>query len=129
MTSAVSAVLRATSVGSRSGSDFLHSTNRARSPPGVRWRSNKQSPITPLGGAAGTTFPDAEAPGRRPRHQTWTRDWRTRVDIVVKSRHHEVTDRFRRHVMDKLAKAQEMDGKAISLTVVLGEEKNPRQAE
>jgi ribosomal subunit interface protein len=51
------------------------------------------------------------------------------VDIVVKSRHHEVTDRFRRHVMDKLAKVQEMDGKAISLTVVLGEEKNPRQAE
>jgi ribosomal subunit interface protein len=51
------------------------------------------------------------------------------VDIVVKSRHHEVTDRFRRHVMDKLAKVEEMDGKAISLTVVLGEEKNPRQAE
>jgi ribosomal subunit interface protein len=51
------------------------------------------------------------------------------VDIVVKSRHHEVTERFRRHVMEKLAKVQEMDGKAISLTVVLGEEKNPRQAE
>jgi ribosomal subunit interface protein len=51
------------------------------------------------------------------------------VDIVVKSRHHEVTDRFRRHVMEKLAKVEEMDGKAISLTVVLGEEKNPRQAE
>jgi ribosomal subunit interface protein len=51
------------------------------------------------------------------------------VDIVVKSRHHEVTDRFRRHVVEKLAKVEEMDGKAISLTVVLGEEKNPRQAE
>lgn len=51
------------------------------------------------------------------------------MDIVVKSRHHEVTDRFRRHVMEKLAKVEEMDGKAISLTVVLGEEKNPRQAE
>ncbi|NUR28356.1 MAG: ribosome-associated translation inhibitor RaiA [Catenulispora sp.] len=51
------------------------------------------------------------------------------MDIVVKSRHHEVTDRFRRHVMEKLAKVQEMDGKAISLTVVLGEERNPRQAE
>ena len=51
------------------------------------------------------------------------------MDIVVKSRHHEVTDRFRRHVMEKLAKVQEMDDKAISLTVVLGEEKNPRQAE
>ena len=51
------------------------------------------------------------------------------MDIVVKSRHHEVTDRFRRHVMEKLAKVEEMDDKAISLTVVLGEEKNPRQAE
>lgn len=51
------------------------------------------------------------------------------MDIVVKSRHHEVTDRFRRHVMEKLAKVEEMDGKAISLTVVLGEERNPRQAE
>ena len=51
------------------------------------------------------------------------------MDIVVKSRHHEVTDRFRRHVMEKLAKVQEMDDKAISLTVVLGEEKNPRQSE
>jgi ribosomal subunit interface protein len=51
------------------------------------------------------------------------------VDIVVKSRHHEVTDRFRRHVMEKMAKVQEMDEKAISLTVVLGEERNHRQAE
>ena len=51
------------------------------------------------------------------------------MDIVVKSRHHEVTDRFRRHVVEKLAKVEEMDGKAISLTVVLGEEKNPRQAD
>ncbi len=51
------------------------------------------------------------------------------MDIVVKSRHHEVTDRFRRHVMEKLAKVEEMDGKAISLTVVLGEERHPRQAE
>lgn len=51
------------------------------------------------------------------------------MDIVVKSRHHEVTDRFRRHVMEKMAKVQEMDEKAISLTVELVEEKNPRQAE
>ena len=51
------------------------------------------------------------------------------MDIVVKSRHHEVTERFRRHVMEKMAKVEEMDDRAISLTVVLGEERNPRQAE
>jgi len=51
------------------------------------------------------------------------------VDIVVKSRHHEVTDRFRRHVMEKLANVEEIDGKAISFPVVLGAAKNPRQAE
>ncbi len=51
------------------------------------------------------------------------------MDIVVKSRHHEVTDRFRRHVIDKLTKVGKMDERAISLTVELCEERNPRQAE
>jgi ribosomal subunit interface protein len=51
------------------------------------------------------------------------------VDIVVKSRHHEVTDRFRRHALDKLEKLEKLDDRAISLTVELCEERNPRQAE
>jgi ribosomal subunit interface protein len=51
------------------------------------------------------------------------------VDIVVKSRHHEVTDRFRRHVIDKLSKVEKMDERAIALTVELCEERNPRLAE
>ena len=51
------------------------------------------------------------------------------MDIVVKSRHHEVTDRFRRHVIDKLSKVGKMDERAISLTVELCEERNPRLAE
>jgi ribosomal subunit interface protein len=51
------------------------------------------------------------------------------VDIVVKSRHHEVTDRFRRHVIEKLSKVEKMDERAIALTVELCEERNPRLAE
>jgi len=51
------------------------------------------------------------------------------VDIVVKSRHHEVTDRFRRHALEKLEKLEKLDDRAISLTVELCEERNPRQAE
>jgi ribosomal subunit interface protein len=51
------------------------------------------------------------------------------VDIVVKSRHHEVTDRFRRHAVDKLSKVEKLDERAISLTVELCEERNPRQSE
>jgi ribosomal subunit interface protein len=51
------------------------------------------------------------------------------VDIVVKSRHHEVTDRFRRHALEKLSKIERLDERAISLTVELCEERNPRQSE
>ena len=51
------------------------------------------------------------------------------MDIVVKSRHHEVTDRFRRHAIDKLSKVEKLDERAISLTIELCEERNPRQAE
>ena len=51
------------------------------------------------------------------------------MDIVVKSRHHEVTDRFRRHALEKLSKIERLDERAISLTVELCEERNPRQSE
>jgi ribosomal subunit interface protein len=51
------------------------------------------------------------------------------VDIVVKGRKAEVTDRFRQHVVDKLARIERYDAKAISLDVELSKERNPRQAE
>jgi len=51
------------------------------------------------------------------------------VDIVVKSRHHEVTDRFRRHAVEKVSKVERIDDRAISLVVELLEERNPRQSE
>jgi ribosomal subunit interface protein len=40
-----------------------------------------------------------------------------------------VTDRFRRHAVDKLSKVGKLDERAISLTVELCEERNPRQSE
>ena len=51
------------------------------------------------------------------------------MDIVVKGRKAEVTDRFRQHVVDKLARIERYDAKAISLDVELSKERNPRQAE
>lgn len=51
------------------------------------------------------------------------------VDIVVKGRKTEVPERFRKHVAEKLAKIQKLDGKVISLDVEVSKEHNPRQAE
>jgi ribosomal subunit interface protein len=50
------------------------------------------------------------------------------VDIVVKGRKTEVTERFRKHVVEKLSRVERFDGKAISLDVELSRERNPRQA-
>jgi ribosomal subunit interface protein len=51
------------------------------------------------------------------------------VDIVVKARHCEVPDRFRKHVGDKLAKVAKLDPKVISIDVEVSKEHNPRLAE
>jgi ribosomal subunit interface protein len=51
------------------------------------------------------------------------------VEIVVKGRKAEVTDRFRKHVEDKLSRIERYDHKIISLDVELSNERNPRQAE
>jgi ribosomal subunit interface protein len=51
------------------------------------------------------------------------------VDIVVKGRRAEVTERFRRHVIAKLSRVERFDGKAMSIDVELSEERNPRQAD
>jgi ribosomal subunit interface protein len=50
------------------------------------------------------------------------------VDIVVKGRKTEVTERFRKHALEKLSRAERFDGKAISADVELSKEHNPRQA-
>jgi ribosomal subunit interface protein len=51
------------------------------------------------------------------------------VDIVVKGRKAEVTERFRKHVVEKLSRIERFDGKTMSLDVELSRERNPRQAE
>jgi ribosomal subunit interface protein len=51
------------------------------------------------------------------------------VDIVVKGRRAEVTDRFRKHVVEKLSRVERFDGKAMSIDVELSKERNPRQAD
>ena len=51
------------------------------------------------------------------------------MEIVVKGRKAEVTDRFRKHVVEKLSRIERYDAKAISLDVELSKERNPRQTD
>lgn len=50
------------------------------------------------------------------------------MEIVVTSRHTEVTDRFRRQVEDKLAKVNQLDSKIQRLDVEISHEPNRRQS-
>jgi ribosomal subunit interface protein len=51
------------------------------------------------------------------------------VDITIKGRRTEVTDRFREHALDKLAKLERYDHNGGRLDVEVCEERNPRQSE
>ena len=48
------------------------------------------------------------------------------MEIVVKGRRTEVSERFRRHVQEKLTKLERWDGKIVSVDVELAKERNPR---
>ena len=48
------------------------------------------------------------------------------MEIVVKGRRTEVSERFRRHVQDKLTKLERWDGKIVSVDVEVAKERNPR---
>ena len=50
------------------------------------------------------------------------------MDVVVKGRHTEVTDRFRTHAIEKLAKVERFNAKVIRIDVEVSEEHNPRLA-
>ena len=50
------------------------------------------------------------------------------MDIVVKGRKAEVSDKFRQHATDKLAKVERLDHRIFRLEVELSEEQNPRLA-
>ncbi|MGA9747595.1 MAG: ribosome-associated translation inhibitor RaiA [Nocardioides sp.] len=51
------------------------------------------------------------------------------MDIVLKSRHLELTDRFRDHVEEKLARLEKHDHRVIRVEVEVDKERNPRQAD
>jgi ribosomal subunit interface protein len=48
------------------------------------------------------------------------------VDILVKGRHCEVSERFRNHIAEKLAKVAKLDPKVIRVDVEVSKEHNPR---
>jgi len=49
------------------------------------------------------------------------------MDVVVSSRYCEVSERFREHVEDKLARLEKHDHRIIRVEVLLERERNPRQ--
>ena len=49
------------------------------------------------------------------------------MDVVVTGRHIEVSDRFREHVAEKLAKLEKHDHRIIRVQVEVEQERNPRQ--
>ncbi len=51
------------------------------------------------------------------------------MQIVVRGRHMEVSDRFREHVAQKLSKIERYDGKCHRVDVELSQESNPRLAD
>ncbi|NHC43728.1 ribosome hibernation-promoting factor, HPF/YfiA family [Motilibacter aurantiacus] len=48
------------------------------------------------------------------------------MDVVVKGRHTEVSDRFRRHAVEKLSKVERFDAKVMRIDVEVSQEHNPR---
>ncbi|MFI0357248.1 ribosome hibernation-promoting factor, HPF/YfiA family [Actinomadura sp. 9N407] len=51
------------------------------------------------------------------------------MDIIVRGRHTDVNDRFRRHVDTKLAKIERLDSKVRRVDVEVSQEHNPRMAD
>ncbi len=51
------------------------------------------------------------------------------MDVVVKGRHCEIPERFRQHAVEKLAKLEKLDGKAVRVDVEVSHEPNPRLAD
>src|SRR5881397_3806961 len=51
------------------------------------------------------------------------------MDIVLNSRHCELTERFREHVREKLARLEKHDHRVIRVEVEVEKQRNPRQAD
>ena len=50
------------------------------------------------------------------------------MDIIFKSRHTELPERFRRHATAKLSKIEKLDHRTVRIDVEVSAERNPRQA-
>ncbi|MEV5712004.1 ribosome-associated translation inhibitor RaiA [Actinoallomurus sp. NPDC052274] len=50
------------------------------------------------------------------------------MEIIVKGRHTDVSDHFRRHVDSKIAKVEKLDPKVMRIDVEVSQERNPRQS-
>ena len=51
------------------------------------------------------------------------------MEVVVSSRHCEVSERFRQHVADKLSRLEKHDDRVARVDVEVTQERNPRQAD
>ena len=51
------------------------------------------------------------------------------MDVVISSRHCELSDRFRQHVEEKLARLEKYDHSVVRVDVEVTQERNPRQAD
>ncbi|MEV0406340.1 ribosome-associated translation inhibitor RaiA [Actinoallomurus sp. NPDC050550] len=51
------------------------------------------------------------------------------MEIIVKGRHTDVNDRFRRHVDTKISKVEKLDPKVMRIDVEVSQERNPRQSD
>ena len=51
------------------------------------------------------------------------------MDVVISSRHCELSDRFRQHVEEKLARLEKYDHSVVRVDVEVAQERNPRQAD
>lgn len=51
------------------------------------------------------------------------------MDVVVKGRHCEVSDRFRQHVEEKLTKLEKLNHRVIRVDVEVSKERNPRMSD
>jgi ribosomal subunit interface protein len=67
--------------------------------------------------------------GRVPPSKGFNRCMEAAVEIVVKGRHIEISDRFRAHVEEKLSRLEKYDHRIIRVEVEVYKEPNPRIAE
>ena len=51
------------------------------------------------------------------------------MDVVVRCRHTEVSERFRQHIAERLAKLERLDSRVIRIDVEISHEPNPRRSD